>query len=195
MDRSTNSTSGSNSTYAWLTRAIPAWSVCFIAVMLVSSFLIQPYGKGAAIRRHDSVTPWQLVLSVYTVLLHIMSIVFPARVCYAMGDVIKHIKKETSTVVKESPKRRKTQTVRTEKGSLTFPVPLFVIILPAYKEDMHTLEETLRVLGAHPQAPHSYHVSNPIDRLDLLRARRLTGARSIWQWSRRRRNPTSRLSC
>ncbi|KAK4574198.1 hypothetical protein LTR86_001959 [Recurvomyces mirabilis] len=159
MDRGSSSTSGSTSTYAWFTRTIPAWSVCFIVVMLVFSFLVEPYGSGMTARRYDSsATAWQLVLSFYTVLLHIMSIAFPARVCYAMGDVIQQIKKESSTAVKESPKRRKTQTVRTEKGSQTFPVPLFVIILPAYKEDMHTLEETLRVLGAHPQARHSYHI-------------------------------------
>ncbi|KAF2772456.1 hypothetical protein EJ03DRAFT_266627 [Teratosphaeria nubilosa] len=39
-----------------------------------------------------------------------------------------------------------------------YPTPLFVILLPAYKEEMATLEETLRVLASHPQAKHSYHI-------------------------------------
>ncbi|KAK5114192.1 hypothetical protein LTR62_002762 [Meristemomyces frigidus] len=156
--RSNSSTSGSNPTYAWLTRTIPAWSVCFIVTMLVFSLLVEPYWKDARGRRHESATPWQLVLSVYTVILHLMSIYFPARVCYAMGDVIMHIKQEMAAPVKDCARRKKTQTVRTEKGSVTYPVPLFVVILPAYKEDMHTLQETLRVLGAHPQARHSYHI-------------------------------------
>jgi hypothetical protein len=143
-------------TYKWITRAIPAWSVCFIATILIFSFLVNPYGKGTPGKRHGAATPWQLVLSLYTVALHILSIVFPARVFLALGDVIKHVREVAEQ--KESPKSRKTQVIRTEKGSETFPLPVFVIILPAYKEEMNTLEETLRVLAWHPQARHSYHV-------------------------------------
>ena len=148
--------SRTSATYLWVTRCIPAFSVCIIATVLVFSFVLKPFGKGEAGRHHGEATLWQLVLSAYTVILHIMSILFPARVCYAVGDVMKKMK-ETAKV-KDAPKKRKTLTVKTEKGSQTFPAPLFVIILPAYKEEMGTLEETLRVLGSHPQARHCYHV-------------------------------------
>ena len=143
--------------FAYLTRCIPAWSVCFIAAMLVYSFLVEPYGRGQPGRHHGEATIWQMVLSLYTVAMHILSIVFPARVCFALGDVIKHMKEQV--VTKDSSKRRRTQQIKTGKGTVSFPIPLFVIILPAYKEEMDTLEETLRVLASHTQARHSYHVS------------------------------------
>jgi len=145
-----------NATYLWLTRCIPAFSVCIIATLLVFSFLVKPFGKGDTRRHHGDATPWQLALSAYTVVLHILSIVFPARVCYALGDVIRKMKE--SAKANHTPKKRKTCTIKTEKGSVVYPAPLFVIILPAYKEEMGTLEETLRVLASHPQARHCYHV-------------------------------------
>ncbi|TKA77295.1 hypothetical protein B0A55_04337 [Friedmanniomyces simplex] len=146
------------STWAtYLTRIIPAWSVCGIATLLVFSFLIEPYGRGEPGRRHGAATVWQLVLGFYTVALHILSILFPARVCFALGDVIKHMK-ASAAAANDDRRGVKTQTVETEKGSTAMPAPLFVIMLPAYKEDMGTLEETLRVLASHAQARHCYHV-------------------------------------
>lgn len=142
--------------FGYITRITPAISVVFIATLLVYSFVVQPYGKGEPGRHHGKATPWQIMLSAYTVILHIMSVMFPARVCWALGDVMEHIKKHAA--IQDRPKRRMTQTARSEKGMVTYPMPLFVIILPAYKEEMSTLEETLRVLGSHPQARHSYHV-------------------------------------
>lgn len=151
---------GAPTTFAYLTRCIPALSVCCIGVLLVFSFLVEPYGRGEAGSRHGTSTTWQLLLSSYTVLLHIMSIVFPARVCFALGDLMKNLK-EHSNVKDNSLKMPKTQTIKTEEGAISFPAPLFAIILPAYKEEMSTLEETLRVLASHPQARHCYHVSVP----------------------------------
>lgn len=51
-----------------------------------------------------------------------------------------------------------TEKEKDEKAELQSTWPLFVIILPAYKEEVSTLEETLRVLASHPQARRSYHV-------------------------------------
>ncbi|KAK5766393.1 hypothetical protein LTS12_003310 [Elasticomyces elasticus] len=146
----------SNSLSAYLTRIIPALSVCGITSLLVFSFLIDPYGRGEPGKRHGGATVWQLALSVYTSILHVMSILFPARVCFALGDVVKNIK-ESVAASAESEKSWKAQTMVTEKGK-SMPAPLFVILLPAYKEDMGTLEDTLRVLASHGQARESYHV-------------------------------------
>ncbi|KAK1061208.1 hypothetical protein LTR74_011218 [Friedmanniomyces endolithicus] len=145
----------SNTWASYWTRIIPAWSVCGIAILLVCSFLVQPYGKGEPGRRHGAATAWQFVLGFYTVALHILSILFPARVCYALGHVIKEIK-ENAALANDRRYVSNIQTVETEKG--TTPAPLFVILLPAYKEDMGTLEETLRVLASHAQARHCYHI-------------------------------------
>ena len=143
-------------TYLWATRCIPAFGVFTIVTILVFAFVIKPFGKGDIGHHHGQATPWQLVLSAYTVILHVMSIVFPARVCMALANVTKKIQENAK--IKDDPEDRKTFTVENKKGNVTYPLPLFVIILPAYKEEMSTLEETLRVLAAHPQALHSYHV-------------------------------------
>lgn len=163
--------SGSNA-WVYATRTIPAWSVCFIAILLVFSFLIRPYGQGDPGHRDGSATPWQIILSIYTVVLHILSVIFPARVCYALGDVMQRMK-ETATL-KDTPKKRRTQSIKTPAGSIAFPLPLFVIILPAYKEEMSTLDQTLRVLASHPQARHAYHVRS------VLRIARWLGIGRHW---------------
>ncbi|CAK4024836.1 hypothetical protein AC578_2731 [Lecanosticta acicola] len=142
--------------YVWTTRCIPAFSICLVAVLLVFSFLINPYGKGEAGNHHGEATIAQTILSVYTVLLHLLSIVFPARVCLSMA----HVLKKTRETLQDLPsgRRPRVQSVQNEEKAVQVPVPLFAIILPAYKEEMATLEETLRVLASHTQARQSYHV-------------------------------------
>lgn len=98
----------------------------------------------------------QMFLGAYTVFLHVMSIAFPARAVWAMQDILRRVK--DTAAMTPVPRRRRVASIKNDEGILTFPVPLFVIILPAYKEDMETMETTLRVLAAHPQARHSYHV-------------------------------------
>ncbi|KXT01742.1 hypothetical protein AC578_2731 [Pseudocercospora eumusae] len=145
------------STYVWATRCIPAFSCIAVAILLVLSFLVSPFGKGTPGKHNGEATVPQLILSAYTVLLHLLSIAFPVRVCRAMRDVLKNMRE----AVVDTPIRSRgsSQSVKTEKHEeLGHPVPLFIIILPAYKEDMSTLEETLRVLGAHSQARSSYHL-------------------------------------
>ncbi|KAK4548738.1 hypothetical protein LTR36_008511 [Oleoguttula mirabilis] len=151
-------TRSDTNTWQYTTRIVPAISVVAVVTLLVFSFIIKPYGKDGSRYRHGgpTATPWQLVLSAYTVGLHILSIVFPARVFFALGEVMARMKETAS--IKDDPRRRRTQSVKSEKGTTTFPDPLFVIILPAYKEEMSLLEETLRVLGSHSQARYSYHV-------------------------------------
>lgn len=156
MSISTPQQHRASTTFLWATRCIPAFSVCIVVTVLVFAFIVRPFGRHDTSRHHGKATTWQLVLSAYTVLLHIMSIIFPTRVCWALGDIMQRMK--VVAMIRDNPQKRKTQTIKTEEGSVTYPVPLFVIILPAYKEEMSTLEETLRVLGSHPQAHHSYHV-------------------------------------
>ncbi|GAB1726814.1 hypothetical protein NU195Hw_g6938t1 [Hortaea werneckii] len=146
-------------TYIYITRIIPALSVLVLATIIIFSFVIEPYGQNSSSRPSGSAaaaTSWQLVLSAYTVLLHFMSIAFPTRVCWAMGDVICHMKELAS--IKESPKKHRGQALKRDRGSVALQIPMFVIILPAYKEEITTLEETLRVLASHPRARQSYHI-------------------------------------
>jgi len=145
--------------YAWVTRCIPAFSICAVAVLLVLALVVQPHGREEEGRYNGETTWAQLVFSVYTVLLHIMSIAFPVRVCWSMVDMIRRMK--DATRVMPNTRRRRAASIKSDEGDFTFPVPLFVIIIPAYKEEMETLETTLRVLASHSQARHCYHVRDP----------------------------------
>jgi hypothetical protein len=148
------------SLFLWTTRCIPALSIIAVGVLLVFSFIVSPLGRGEK-GHHNGQTTWpQFVLSIYTVLLHLMSITFPARVCYSMLDMNKRMK-DASTVMPNT-RRRRVASLKNDEGDKIFPVPLFVIILPAYKEEMDTLEMTLKVLASHPQARHCYHVCSRI---------------------------------
>jgi hypothetical protein len=146
--------------YAWFTRCIPAFSICAVAILLVLALIVQPHGREEEGRYNGETTWAQLVLSVYTVLLHIMSIAFPVRVCWSMVDMIRRMKDATA-VMPNTRRRRVASLKSSDEGDFTFPIPLFVIIIPAYKEEVETLEMTLRVLASHSQARHCYHVGDP----------------------------------
>jgi hypothetical protein len=146
--------------YAWFTRCIPAFSICAVAILLVLALIVQPHGREEEGRYNGETTWAQLVLSVYTVLLHIMSIAFPVRVCWSMVDMIRRMKDATA-IMPNTRRRRVASLKSSDEGDFTFPVPLFVIIIPAYKEEVETLEMTLRVLASHSQARHCYHVGDP----------------------------------
>lgn len=151
--------SSAMSYYAWITRCVPAFSICAVAILLVLALIVQPHGREEEGKYNGETTWAQLVLSVYTVLLHIMSIAFPLRVCWSMIDMNRRMK--DAAALMPNIRRRRAGSVKSDEGDFTFPVPLFVIIIPAYKEEVETLEMTLRVLASHPQARHCYHVCRP----------------------------------
>lgn len=144
--------------YLWATRCVPAFSILAVAVLLVLALIIQPHGREEEGKYNGRATWAQLVLSFYTVLLHIMSIAFPLRVCWSMIDMIRRLR--DANMLMPNTRRRRMASLKDDEGDFTFPVPLFVIIIPAYKEEMETLETTLRVLASHSQARHCYHVGH-----------------------------------
>lgn len=143
--------------YAWVTRCIPAFSIgLVIALSFFGLFASQFGGVGHAGHTVEA-TVLQLILAGYILFLHTLSVVYPLRVCYSIRDVTKRMKEASSeTVTSQIGPGPDTKHV---KESPQPQCPLFAIILPAYKEEVSTLEETLRVLAAHPQARESYHVS------------------------------------
>lgn len=152
--------------YVWTTRCIPAFSICLVALLLVFAFIVAPYGKSENGQHHGEATTSQLIFSVYTAVLHVLSIVFPVRVCWSMRDFLRRMRDAAN----DSPilnDERRVQEKEKQECATADPLPLFVIILPAYKEEMATLEGTLRVLASHPQARSSYHVRFHLQ-VDLL---------------------------
>lgn len=185
---------------AYFTRITPALSVVSIVVLLVFSFVVHPHGRGVTGEgdSSSSATTWQIMLSIYTVALHIMSIVFPARVCYALGEVMRSMKELAATKEKPKGSGESLAVIKEEDETTLTPTPLFVIIIPAYKEDMNTLEETLHVLSSHAQARHEYHVrlrrSGDTLKIDgITLSLLLTVCRYTWPWRRRKRSQVPRL--
>lgn len=163
----------------YLTRIIPVLSLLAVSIVIYVSFIVEPHGKSRRGRRYGETTACQLLLSAYTVFLHLLSVMFPARVCWAMGDVTKKMR-DTAGLTKW-PKRRKTQTIKVGVDSVTYSTPTFVIILPAYKEEMETMTETLQVLASHCQARHSYHVCS--HRSSKLHGTRAQDPRPLLIWT------------
>lgn len=145
-----------SATLAWGTRCIPAFSCALLAVLMLFAFVVSPYGRGENGKHTGDATLPQRILGTWCALLHVLSIVFPVRVCYAMQDVLRKTRATANDIA--CSRRRSVQSIREGQGTEQFPVPLFVIIIPAYKEEMANLEETLRVLSYHAQARSSYHV-------------------------------------
>ena len=60
-------------TYIYITRIIPALSLLVLLTIIIFSLVIEPYGQNSSSRPSGpaAATSWQLVLSAYTVLLHL----------------------------------------------------------------------------------------------------------------------------
>jgi hypothetical protein len=145
--------------YQWATRCVPAFSIFLVFILLAFAFVIAPYGKAHNGKHLGEATISQLILSIYTVFLHLLSIVFPIRVCWSLRDVIRRMRHSVGTSNANTPLlKQPKKDVDVDETEITSP--LFPIILPAYKEEVSTLEETLRILASHPQARQSYHVSS-----------------------------------
>ena len=147
------------SLWRYFTRIIPAVSLFALAVLLIFAFVLDPPGKGL---RQDKASFSQLLLSLYALVLHILSLVFPIRAFFALGHVVKKTRETAESShedeISAGDKARREHCAADEaNGGLRF-----AIIIPTYQEDIETLSNTLRVLAAHPQAPVSYHVGSSL---------------------------------
>lgn len=126
----------------YITRTLPAQSLAAIAVLIVLSLAVAPYGSTKPSGTDSNMTFWQWIFAAYVVTLHVMPVLFTARAFQAIGYVHKRIC-ETSAHYGTPYK---------SVGSVEF-----AIIIPAYKEEAETLHLTLAVLASHELAT-SYHV-------------------------------------
>lgn len=142
--------------YAWATRCIPAFSICLVIALSFLGLFVAPFGERQNADYTGKATLSQLILTGYILFLHCLSVIYPLRVCWAIRDVIKRMKEAATEATTGQASR--VPDVKDEKEVEQPQCPLFAIILPAYKEQVSTLEETLRVLASHPEARRSYHV-------------------------------------
>lgn len=142
--------------YAWATRCIPAFSICLVIALSFFGLFVSPFAEREYADYTGKATLSQLILTGYILFLHCLSVIYPLRVCWAIRDVVKRIKEAATE--RPTGKSGRVPGSKDEKEALQPQCPLFAIILPAYKEEVSTLEETLRVLASHPEARQSYHV-------------------------------------
>ena len=128
----------------YITRITPAISLLWLLILIMFSFHVHPFGRSGTGKHTGKATIWQLLLSLYTVVLHSISLFFTVRACSALIEITNKIS-DAATI--------------DEKGTVS--TLLFAIIVPSYKETLDTLNDTMRVLAAHPKARSSYHVNCP----------------------------------
>jgi hypothetical protein len=86
-------------------------------------------------------------LLIYSICVHLLAAAFPIRAYFALRGVIKQLK----DTAEENDQRGR-------KRSLVIESVRHIVLVPNYKEDIHTLRQTLGVLAAHSQAQSSYEV-------------------------------------
>jgi hypothetical protein len=135
----------------WLLSCIPGLSIILLFVVVELSLGL---GRSTYLYlRHKQPQPplldpvvTQILFSTYSVALHLLAAVFPIRLARAA--------------------RAATNAIRSYHSRDVAPLPsnvrptVMVIILPAYKETIGTLRETLDVLASHIDAAISYDVGS-----------------------------------
>ena len=183
--------------YAWCARCIPGFTILLIlALELLSltdatfpfawSFKSNP--EQSAPIRHDfnqipgELTWSQTIFAAYNIFIHVLSLLFPLRLCWSLWQVAGQVQDLDSQHVTASVNDRQ-DTKSLSDGSLTAPsspidsspaqryaddgdtgsdgmgMIFHAILLPIYKENLDTLRATLDVLASHAQAESTYDVS------------------------------------
>ncbi|OAL29436.1 hypothetical protein AYO20_09173 [Fonsecaea nubica] len=155
----------------WSLRCIPGLSVLGLLVLLESAlkivetewltFFYPPFLKHIA----SPVIAQTLFIS-YSVLLHILALLFPLRLCasaYAATRAIKatHLRSNItlSNTVHRNDLREEYQGLESQHDTAKRPgVVTMAVVLPSYKEDIEILETSLRVLASHTLAKSSYDI-------------------------------------
>jgi hypothetical protein len=141
-------------------------------------------------RRHgdpNETSNSQLALAYYAVLVHVLALAFPLRLCYATWRLTKSLRESTrsrdhktaslahfvnrpklprvpssSEISSYASSSSDITTSDSESSASSYgdeESVIHAIIIPNYKEDLNTLRETLEVLACHPQASSTYEVS------------------------------------
>ncbi|THZ33527.1 hypothetical protein D6C90_08295 [Aureobasidium pullulans] len=94
-------------------------------------------------------------LAFYIVLLHLAAWWFPIRLCWALFDLLRKLKRTATEYVPNQAEDHYNNAGNADKPHGT---TIHAILIPNYKEEIETLSDTLRVLSAHPMAERAYDV-------------------------------------
>jgi hypothetical protein len=135
--------------YNWGLRCVPGWTIVLLVILVECSL-----GLGESTYRFfyhlPPQSPYfnplipQIIFSCYTLLLHTIALVFPLRLARACSVATRAIKHHHGRA--EPPPSTDGRRI------------VMAIVIPAYKESVDTMRETLDVLASHEGAPHSYDV-------------------------------------
>lgn len=195
------------SIFLWATRRVGGLSILTLIALLYISLSLEwstrrqnargPHDKLGAAGHVPNSAPsvgnggrWTLTFAYYSLLIHILVLMFPVRACCAVGSLTRGVKavsrNKSLQRLKYSQTRRLSFISLASDETLTSQVStafseagdsdlrdsiievdsdqdkvIHAIIIPNYKEDVEGLRETLDVLASHPQARVSYDVSSP----------------------------------
>jgi hypothetical protein len=128
----------------WLLRCIPGFSTLILLFLIEYSLQIGQNFYLALICPECSINPptiIPIIFCVYSILLHLIALLFPFRLIWA-------VKYASKSIWEEHLHRTKS-----DRGDC-----IHAIIVPCYKESYETINETLMVLANH-QGAKSYDVS------------------------------------
>lgn len=156
----------------WLSRCTPGLSLVALLVFLEltlgifsSTWLGLVYHKVSF--THTGGHIFQVAFVVYSLLLHIAAWVFPTRLCWATWAAASKVEEAHREEVDDDAKSiseksdegyKSDETIYVEEINTDQAQVIMVIIVPCYKEDISTMEDTLSVLGSHVLAKDSYDV-------------------------------------
>lgn len=158
----------------WFVRCLPGLStLCLLVLAECALHVVQTavIGLTHPPGLHISPSPVfaQFLFCSYSLLLHLLAILFPLRLCRAVWQAtdaiqaVRQICRDSGLPPKEkledapgSPSSLSTSPQQDEQDTPSETIQ--AIMVPSYKEDIGVLEDTLNVLASHPMAFRSYDV-------------------------------------
>lgn len=173
---------------SWCVRCIPGFSLLALFALIVfaltdpSTWL--PYYNTVHFKdpNSDTLTLPQAIYAVYNVLIHVLALIFPLRLCWSLRQITHEVQGlafQRTTPANVVDIQEKNRTIGSPAASLSpitsgatsddddsrkrsrsLGMVYHTILLPNYKEDINTFRETLDVLASHAQARSSYDVGH-----------------------------------
>ena len=181
--------------YSWCSRCIGGLSLClllFLTFWVLSTEIKSGHNSGESMSRCTGILT--ILYAYYSLLIHILVLIFPLRACWAIWDVNCSLKmmvrgkkwRNPSLNSKCSSSQSSSGGFASTYASLSPSISgeieseyfadtetderkdIYAILIPSYREDVDVLRETLEVLASHPQARSQYDVLHTFHITDWL---------------------------
>jgi len=140
---------------SWFCRCLPAFSIVAVLIVYYAALVVEPYGRRTNGKHEGVANISQYILAIFFVLLHLAAACFPVRLCFALYDLLQHLREASHELMYHE---RKDGAAEEFPVKLEAPSTVHAIIIPNYQEQIGTLTDMLSVLAAHPMAAMTYDV-------------------------------------